>query len=432
MPLSSGRVFTFFINPKFPSFSYFRVCNPNNSMKKLFTGILLALSVQAFPQVSLLRTIELPYPVHRIIHFPKCGDSPLYLCRKSGDTMVVINGDATWELPKDELVIFADHTRLFTSHNISQEKIQLRRYDLTSGKYVKTAEKLFDRVYNGVRYNMLPVVVDEILHYFVLQPFSSTTTSKALLQFFDPSLQPVFQIQEELSSYNMHCFGHDSILILKEYFNTQNLTTHLYDHTGKLLSDETFHLSFKPQADAPVFEYMKDDGIVVVVEQSDEQKTHVMKFAHSGKLLWDLTLDDYFYNFEEHGNILASYGGGKKTPHRLVFVNDETGKILSELNLHDAYMEFTHQEKLENIKTTFFPIGLNSNPEKTWLTIMINIFSQETKTRHWDRILIYRNPGKIEHIDLSIPGSEMPKVIPTDGDHLIVGIGTKVSIYRLR
>lgn len=404
--------------------------------RTILTATLSVFFLNLYAQPALLRSFELEYPVQRVIHYPKCGDSPLFLCNKASGTAhpeyILINSKVKYNLEKDEVLIYANASDLYTSKYLD-EQIRLRKYSLKQDNYQVAAEQLLPKSQNGVRYNVQTQVINETLHYLTYQPFSGVKPADAVISFISvDDLRTMFEIKEELASYNIHCFSHDSILILKEYINTQTLTSHLFDHTGKLLSDESFHIAFKPEEHAPVFEYLDDDGLVLVVEQHDPRKTHIMKYSHQGNLLWDQSLDDYFYNVEEYKNVLVSYGGGDKTPHRLVFINEHTGHVEDELNLMDAYKSFADSHHLDNDKTTFFPLGLNSNPEGTWLTLMLNVYSRDYQSQHWDRVIVYRNHAKIDYIDLDLTSAEMPKVVPTDNDHLIITIGRQVSIYTIK
>src|SRR4030095_13855922 len=145
------------------------------------------------------------------------------------------------------------------------------------------------------------------------------------VDFYSADLNKVFSIKEDLSVYNIHCFGIDSVLILKEYVYDKTLTTHLYNHTGKLLKEESFHLTFKPSTQSTVSDFLKNDGIIFTLEQTDTPKTHVIKFDHSGKMLWDEILPQHYYGFSEFDEHLITYGGGdfKNPDYKLLFI-DET------------------------------------------------------------------------------------------------------------
>lgn len=388
-----------------------------------------------FAQPSSIKTIELEFPIQKIIHYPNCGDNPLYLCNKvtgsSHPEYILVNKDCQLQFEKDEVLLFADSKLVLTS-NYAGEKIVLKKYELIDKQYKVNKRVELEKSLNGVRYNLQTHLIKEKLHYVSYQPYSTVEPTKSILKFYDHNLDLAFSVEEVLSSYNIHCFSHDSILILKEYINDLKLTSHLYDHTGNLLANENFKLQFKPEAHAPVFEYLEDDGIIFVVEQHEPQKTHIMKYSHKGELLWDESLDDFFYNVEEYNNYLVAYGGGNKTPHRLIFIDESTGKLKEELNLMNVYQSFTDSHHLDNTKTTFFPLGLVSNPEKTWLSLMLNVYSRDHKSQHWDRIIIYHSHSNIDYIDLDLISMDMPKIMPTEDNHLIVAVGKKVVIYKVK
>src|SRR5690606_426089 len=105
--------------------------------------------------------------------------------------------------------------------NYSGESILLRRYSLKGSTYARVKELTLDKSRDGLRYNIQPLEVGETLHYISYQPYSTVNKVQSKIGFYSRDLEPVFEINEELSSYNIHCFSHDSILILKESINNQ-------------------------------------------------------------------------------------------------------------------------------------------------------------------------------------------------------------------
>ncbi len=402
-------------------------------MKKIVFVFSLLLCFTSYGQITLLKTIDLDYPVSRIVHFPKCGDSPLFLCKKTDDIYVVVNDGIKFEIGLNENLLFADHYHLYTT-SYSENEITLRKYEETSTTYKIMKEIKFPRVNNGAHYYLDIEMTDDHLFYFAYQPNTVSKPRQATVDFYNPDLEKVFSVNEELSVYNIHCFGVDSVLFLKEYIFDKTLTTHLYDHTGKLLNDESFHLAFKPSTQSTVSDFLKNDGIIFTLEQTDTPKTHVMKFDHSGKILWDDVLADHYYGFMEFKDHLITYGGGNFTnpSYKLLFIDEFKGITDQTVDLQKHYEDFIVHKGLKKEENSFIPFGLNVNPEHTWISFIMSIYSTNGKNVDADRILIFHAPHKVQTLDIELPGTEHPKVVPTDKNHLIVGIGKKVYIYKVQ
>src|SRR5687768_4229130 len=103
-------------------------------MKRLLLIALLGLFAASYAQISLLKTIDLEYPIARIVHFPKCGDSPLFLCKKSETAYMVVNDGINFEITNNENLLFADHYHLYTSR-YSEGDILLRKYEESGNTY---------------------------------------------------------------------------------------------------------------------------------------------------------------------------------------------------------------------------------------------------------------------------------------------------------
>jgi hypothetical protein len=401
-------------------------------MKKIFLSTTLLLALHLHGQITLLKTINLDYPVARIVHFPKCEDSPLILCKKSEETYIVVNDKIQFEIGKNENLLFADHYHLYTT-SYSESEISLRKYKESGTTYTLLKEIKFPRKVGDQHYYLDLEMTDDHLFYFAYQPNTVSKPHDATIDFYNAELNKVFSIKEDLSVYNIHCFGIDSILILKEYIYDKTLTTHLFDHTGKLLKEESFHLAFKPSTQSTVSDFLKNDGIIFTLEQTDTPKTHVIKFDHSGKMLWDEILPQHYYGFSEFNEHLITYGGGdfNKPDYKLLFIDEAKGIVDHEVELKKHFNDFIQQKKLKSEQNSFIPFGFNVNPEHTWISFIMSIYTTTGKNVDADRILIFHGKQKVQTLDIQLPGTEHPKVVPTDKNHLIVGIGKQVFIYKV-
>ncbi len=402
-------------------------------MKKIVLGLCLLILANGYSQITLLKTIELEYPVARIVHFPNCGDSPLILCKKSDDVYVVVNDGIKFEIGTTENLLFADHYHLYTTSYIDGN-IVLRKYEETETTYKLLKEVKFAREVGGAHYYLDIEMTDDHLFYFAYQPNTVSKSKPATIDFYNADLNKVFSVNEELSVYNIHCFGTDSVLLLKEYVFEKTLTTHLYNHEGKLLKDESFHLEFKPSTQASVGDFLRNDGVIFTLEQTDTPKTHVIKFDHAGKMLWDEVLNDHYYGFTEFNDFLVTYGGGNfmNPDYKLLFIDENKGTIDQQVNLQQNFEDFLTQKGLKKEENSFIPFGMNVNPEHTWISFVMSIYTTNGKNVDADRILIFHGHQKVQTLDIELPGSEHPKVVPTDKNHLVVGIGKKVYIYKVQ
>lgn len=401
-------------------------------MKKaiLFFTSFLWFSLQA--QVNLIKTIDLEYPVARIVHFPKCGDNPLYLCKKSDEVYVIVNNGNSFEIGKNESLLFADHSHLYTT-SYSTTEITLRKYEYSSQTYKLLKEIKFARKIGSQNYYLDIEMTEDHLFYFAYQPNTVSQPHEASIDFYNQELEKVFSVKEDLSIYNIHCFGMDSVLVLKEYVFDKTLTTHLFDHTGKLLKEESFHLSFKPSTQSTVSDFLRDEGIIFTLEQTDTPRTHVIKFDHSGKLVWDEILSDHYYGFSEYNEHIVTYGGGSfsNPSYKVLFIDELKGVIDQQIELNQHYDDFIKQKGLKKDDHSFIPFGFNVNPEHTWLSFVMSIYTTNGKNADADRILIFHGNKKVQTLDIDLPPNEHPKVVPTDKNHLIVGIGKKIYIYKV-
>lgn len=401
-------------------------------MKKLFFFFFCFIIHQINGQVDLLKTIDLEYPVSRIVHYPKCGDAPMFVCKKTDDQFVVVNGAAKLDISKNETVIFADDQNLFTSLYL-EEYILVKKYFKKATSYELKKELKLPRKIADKHYYLDIEMTDDHLFYFAHQPNTVSVQHNAVVDFYDAQLNKVFSIKEDLSIYNIHCFGMDSVLILKEYIFEKTLTTHLYNHTGKLLKEESFHLEFKPSTQSTVSDFLKNDGVIFTLEQTDTPKTHVIKFDHSGKLLWDRVLSNHYYGFSEFDEHLITYGGGSftKPEYKLIFIDEANGNIDQEVDLNKYFINFLSEKKLMTDDHSFIPFAFNVNPEHTWLSFIMSIYTTKGKNVDADRILIFHGNKEVQTLDIQLSGNEHPKVVPTDNNHLIVGIGKKVFVYKI-
>ncbi len=402
-------------------------------MKKVLAIISLSILSNVYSQISLLKTIDLEYPICRIVHFPKCGDSPLYLCKKTEDVFIVVNGTAKLEISKNENLLFADNTQLFTSL-YTEDKITIKKYLKKSSEYQVIKEISLPKKVADKNYYLDIEITNDHLFYFAHQPNTVSKPHDASIDFYDDNLNKVFSIKEDLSIYNIHCFGMDSILVLKEYVYEKTLTTHLYNHSGKLLKEESFQLEFKPSTQSTVNDFLKNDGIIFTLEQTDTPKTHVIKFDHSGKMLWDDVIPQHYYGFSEFDEHLISYGGGDflSPDYKLIFIDESKGKLDKVVDLKKYYTDFINEKKLSVNDHSFIPFAFNVNPEHTWISFMMSIYTTKGKNIDADRILIFHGENEIQTLDIQLTGNEHPKVVPTDNNHLIVGIGKKVFIYKVK
>ena len=401
-------------------------------MKKLFLLIGLVITTSLYAQITLLKTIELDYPVTRIVHFPKCEDKPLFLCKKSDDAFIVVNDNIRFEISKNENLLFADHNHLYTT-SYTDTEIALRKYEEAGTTYNLLKEIKFARKINNAHYYLDIEMTEDHLFYFAYQPNTVSKPHDAIIEFYNTNLEKVFSIQEDLSVYNIHCFGMDSVLILKEYVFEKTLTTHLFDHTGKLLKEESFHLEFKPSTQSTVSDFLRNDGIIFTIEQTDTPRTHVMKFTHSGNMLWDEKLNDHYYGFSEFKDYLITYGGGdfSRPTYQLLFINELKGTIDQQVDLKTHFEDFIAHKGLKKEENAFIPFGFNVNPEHTWISFVMSIYTTTGKNVDADRILILHGHQKVQTLDIELIGNEHPKVVPTDKNHLIVGIGKKVFVYKI-
>jgi hypothetical protein len=402
-------------------------------MRKFLLAGALLLSCQLFGQITLVKTIDLEYPVARIVHFPKCGDSPLFLCKKSENTYVVVNDGINFEITNNENLLFADHYHLYTSH-YTEGDIVLRKYEESGTTYKIIKEITLPRKVGDKHYYLDIEMTEDHLFYFAYQPNTVSKPHDATVEFYNSDLEKVFTVKEDLSVYNIHCFGMDSVLILKEYVYDKTLTTHLYNHTGKMLKEESFHLAFKPSTQSTVSDFLKDDGIIFTLEQTDTPKTHVIKFDHSGKMLWDEVLPHHYYGFSEFDEHLITYGGGdfKNPDYKVLFIDEHKGKIDNQVALKTHFLDFMKQKNLNPEENSFIPFGFNVNPEHTWISFIMSIYTLNGKNVEADRILIFHGHQKVQTLDIQLTGTEHPKVVPTDKNHLVVGIGKKVFIYKVQ
>jgi hypothetical protein len=401
-------------------------------MKKIFLLFILAYAWGINAQISLLNTIELEYPLARIVHFPKCGDQPLYMCKKLDDTYVVVNGKIKFDIGKNENLLFANHDYLYTT-SYSETEIFLKKYGEKGTSYQLLKEIKFQRKVGENHYYLDIEMSDDHFFYFAYQPNTVSKPHEATIEFYDADLEKVFTIQEDLSVYNIHCFGVDSVLVLKEYVYDKTLTTHLFNHKGKLLKEESFHLQFKPSTQSTVSDFLRDDGIIFTLEQTDTPKTHIIKFDHTGKMIWDEILNDHYYGFSEFKNHLITYGGGnfKHPNYQLLFIDELKGTIDRRIDLKLQFDDFVNHKGLKPDENSFIPFGFNANPEHTWISFVMSIYTTTGKNTDADRILILHGDSKIQTLDIDLPGNEHPKIVPTDKNHLIVGIGKKVFIYKV-
>jgi len=383
-------------------------------------------------QINLIKTIDLEYPIARIVHFPKCGDNPLYLCKKPDETYVVVNDGIIFEIAKNESLLFADHFHIYTS-SYTDTEITLRKYEESGMSYKLLKELKLARKVGTQHYYLDIEMTEDHLFYFAYQPNTVAKPQEATVDFYNADLDKVFSIKEDLSVYNIHCFGMDSVLILKEYVYDKTLTTHLYNHTGKLLKEESFHLSFKPSTQSTVNDFLRDEGIIFTLEQTDTSRTHVIKFDHAGKLQWDEVLEDHYYGFSEYDQHIITYGGGSFTnpDYKVLFIDELKGSIDQQINLTQYYDDFLKQKGIKKEEHSFIPFGFNVNPEHTWISFVMSIYTTNGKNADADRILILHGHQKVQTLDIDLPPNEHPKVVPTDKNHLIVGIGKKVYIYKV-
>lgn len=386
----------------------------------------------AYSQITLLKTIDLEYPVARVVHFPKCGDNPLILCKKSDDAYVVINDGIKFEISKEENLLFADHFHLYTT-SYTADHILLRKYEESGTTYKLMKEIKLPRVVNGAHYYLDIEMTEDHLFYFAHQPNTVSKAKEATVDFYNADLNKVFSVTEDLSVYNIHCFGLDSVLFLKEYVYEKTLTTHLYNHEGKLLKEESFVLAFKPSTQSSVSDFLRNDGVIFTLEQTDTPKTHVIKFNHNGKMQWDKILNNHYYGFTEFNDFLITYGGGdfSKPDYKLLFINEDKGTLDQEVDLKKHYEDFVSHKGLKKEENSFIPFGVNVNPEHTWISFVMSIYTTNGKNVDADRVLILHGHQKVQTLDIELTGAEHPKVVPTDNNHLIVGIGKKVFIYKV-
>jgi hypothetical protein len=401
-------------------------------MKKIIFLLCLFTMVGGYSQVSLIKTVDLDYPIARIVHFPKCGDNPLLLCKKTDDVYLVVNDGIKFEIDKNENLLLADHNHLYTT-SYQENEILLRKYEESGTTYQLKKEVKFPRKINDAHYYLDIEMTEDHLFYFAFQPNTVSKPHEATVDFYDTDLHKVFSVKEDLSIYNIHCFGMDSILFLKEYVYDKVLTTHLYTHTGKLLKEESFHLAFKPSNKSTVTDFLKNDGIIFTLEQTDTPKTHIIKFNHAGKLLWDETIDNHYYGFSEYNDHLVTYGGGSfaKPDYKLLFIDELKGTVDKDIDLNMYFNDFINQKQLKKEENSYIPFGFNVNPEHTWISLVMSIYTTNGKNVDADRVLIFHGDKKVQTLDIELPGSEHPKVVPTDQNHLIVGIGKKVYIYKV-
>lgn len=402
-------------------------------MKKLFFVALILIPVQVFAQITLLKTIDLEYPIARIVHFPNCGDSPLYLCKKEGNTYVVVNDGITFPLMADENLLFADHYHLYTTR-YSENNILLRKYEEKDKGYELLKELSLPKLVNGQHYYLDIEMTDDHLFYFAHQPATSTKSRQSSIDFYNGELNKAFSVNEEFGVYNIHCFGLDSILFLKENLYENTLKTHLYDHNGKMLSDESFKLSFKPNTQASITDFLRNEGVIFTLVQLDTPNTHVMKFDHKGKLMWDDKFAGRYYGFLEFDDQLITYGGGdfNNPKYKLLFIDENKGGVKKDVDLQDHFIDFVSHKKLNAADCSFVPFGLNVNPEHTWISFVMSIYGVNNVTVNADRIMVFHGHHKVQVLDIELQGTEHPKVVPTDNNHLIVGTGKKVLIYKVQ
>jgi hypothetical protein len=401
-------------------------------MKKFLLFFALIFGINLNAQINLIKTIDLEYPIARIVHFPKCGDNPLYLCKKPDDTYVVVNDGISFEIGKNESLLFADHYNLYTT-SYNDTEIILKKYEESGKTYKLLKEIKFARKINDQHYYLDIEMTEDHLFYFAYQPNTVSKPHEATIDFYNDNFDKVFSVKEDLSVYNIHCFGIDSVLILKEYVYDKTLTTHLFDHTGKLLKEESFHLSFKPSTQSTVSDFLRDEGIIFTLEQTDTPRTHVIKFDHAGKLQWDEILQDHYYGFTEYDQHVVTYGGGSFTNpnYKVLFIDEMKGTIDQQVELKQHYDDFLTQKSLKKEEHSYIPFGFNVNPEHTWLSFVMSIYTTNGKNADADRILIMHGHKKVQTLDIDLPPNEHPKVVPTDKNHLIVGIGKKVYIYKV-
>lgn len=401
-------------------------------MKKNLLLFFLFISLKGYTQVTLIKTINLDYPVARIIHFPSCGDNPFILCKKNDETHIVINDGIKFEINKNENLLFADHFFLYTS-NYTNDEIVLRKYAESGSTYKVLKEVRMPRMVDEAHYYLDIEMTDDHLFYFAHQPNTSSKPKPAKIDFYNSDLNKAFTVQEDFSIYNIHCFGLDSILFLKEYIYEKTLSTHLYNHEGKLLKEESFELQFKPNTHSTVSDFLNNDGVIFTIEQTDTARTHVIKFSHFGKMMWDEVLNDHYYGFTEFNDFLIAYGGGNFTnpDYKLLFINEQKGTIDQQVDLRMHFEDFLYHKGLQKENNSFIPFGFNVNPEHTWISFIMSIYTVNGKNTDADRILIFHGHHKVQILDINLTGSEHPKVVPTDKNHLIVGIGNKVFVYKV-
>lgn len=384
-------------------------------------------------QVTLLKTINLDYPIARIVHFPNCGDNPLYLCKRDDNTYLVLNDGIKFPLAANENLLFADHYHLYTTV-YSEEEIILRKYEETTNTYKQIKEIKLPKLVGNQHYYLDIEMTDDHLFYFAYQPTTSSKVRQAAVDFYNADLNKVFTVNEELSVYNIHCFGLDSVLFLKENLYENTLRTHLYNHTGGMMSDESFKLAFKPNTQAAITDFLKNDGIIFTMVQLDTPYTHVMKFNHKGNLEWDDKFKGQYYGFLEFNDQLISYGGGdfNNPDYHLLFIDENKGGIKKDVKLQEHFIDFVTHKKVKAEDCSFVPFGLNVNPEHTWISFVMSIYGVNKMNVNADRILIFHGHHKVQVLDIELEGTEHPKVVPTDKNHLIVGIGRKVNIYKVQ